>query len=118
MAQRLQTRGNHCELVVSRKEVDNRLCAKYESFTFCKSPGVPFSPSPLKLLRFVYESLGSLLFAYKLIQRLKPDAVITFGGFTSPPFGIVAHLMRCTLVVHEANRVPGKAIRFLARLAD
>lgn len=118
LAQRLQTRGNHCELVVSRKEVDSRLCAKYDSFSIRKSPGVPFSANPLKLLRFVFESLAAVWFAFKLLQHSKPDAVITFGGFTSPPFGMVAHMMRCILVVHEANRVPGKAIRFLSRLAD
>ncbi|MCD8483950.1 MAG: UDP-N-acetylglucosamine--N-acetylmuramyl-(pentapeptide) pyrophosphoryl-undecaprenol N-acetylglucosamine transferase [Verrucomicrobia bacterium] len=118
LAQKLQTRGNQCELVVSCKEVDNRLCAKYQTLKFRKSPGMAFSAHPLKCARFLWQTFAALVFAFKLIRDYKPDAVIAFGGFTSPPFGIVARLMGCTLIVHEANRVPGKAIRCLSRFAD
>lgn len=66
--------------------------------------------APFKLLRAVVQSLREL-------NRLRPRAVISFGGFAAGPGGLAAWLLRRPLLVHEQNRAPGLTNRVLARLA-
>lgn len=55
--------------------------------------------------------------AFAILWRRKPDVVLGMGGFVAAPGGLMAWLLRCPLVIHEQNRVPGTTNRWLARLA-
>ncbi len=66
--------------------------------------------APLRLVR-------ALIAALRLFGRLKPCAVIGFGGFAAGPGGLAAVLRRVPLVVHEQNRIAGFTNRQLARFA-
>lgn len=66
--------------------------------------------APLRLLRALWQA-GSVL------RRLRPRAVIGFGGFVSGPGGVMAILMRIPLFVHEQNAIPGMTNRWLARFS-
>ena len=50
---------------------------------------------------------GALVQALALLGRLKPAAVIGFGGYASAPGGVAALLRRVPLILHEQNGVPG-----------
>jgi UDP-N-acetylglucosamine--N-acetylmuramyl-(pentapeptide) pyrophosphoryl-undecaprenol N-acetylglucosamine transferase len=52
-----------------------------------------------------------------LIRAWPPDVIIGFGGFTTSGIIVVAALFRRAVALHEANRVPGRAIRLLGGLA-
>ena len=52
------------------------------------------------------------------MRSYHPDAVIAFGGFLSPPYVLLGWLSKRYVALHEANRIPGKAVRILARFAD
>jgi UDP-N-acetylglucosamine--N-acetylmuramyl-(pentapeptide) pyrophosphoryl-undecaprenol N-acetylglucosamine transferase len=52
--------------------------------------------------------------ALALMQRLKPAAVVGFGGYPTLPPLVAARLMGVPTIVHEANAVLGRANRFLA----
>jgi UDP-N-acetylglucosamine--N-acetylmuramyl-(pentapeptide) pyrophosphoryl-undecaprenol N-acetylglucosamine transferase len=59
--------------------------------------------------------LGSGLFqAWGLIDRLKPAAVVGFGGYPTIPPVLAAAWRRVPTVIHDANAVIGRANRFLA----
>lgn len=60
-------------------------------------------------------SLWSALF---LLQKIKPDAVIGFGGYASGPGGLIAAALGTPLLIHEQNAVAGMTNRWLARVAD
>lgn len=66
--------------------------------------------APLRLLRAVAG-------AFRLLGRIRPRAVISFGGFAAGPGGVAAVLRRVPLIVHEQNRVAGLTNRTLARFA-
>lgn len=66
---------------------------------------------PLRLLRATWQSL-------RVMWRVKPDVVVGFGGYITVPAGIVAVLLRKTLILHEQNSVAGMANRQLARFAS
>ncbi len=55
--------------------------------------------------------------ALRLVAQWKPAAVLGTGGFASAGVMFAAELLRVPTVVHEANAVPGRANRLLARCA-
>jgi UDP-N-acetylglucosamine--N-acetylmuramyl-(pentapeptide) pyrophosphoryl-undecaprenol N-acetylglucosamine transferase len=50
-----------------------------------------------------------------LIRRLKPAAVVGFGGYPTVPPLLAARLFGVPGIIHEANAVLGRANRFLSR---
>jgi UDP-N-acetylglucosamine--N-acetylmuramyl-(pentapeptide) pyrophosphoryl-undecaprenol N-acetylglucosamine transferase len=68
---------------------------------------------------FAYAKAGAVIGfgvarAYGLIGRLRPAAVIGFGGYPSIPTVLAATLRGIPSVVHEQNGVMGRANRLLA----
>ncbi len=53
--------------------------------------------------------------ALRLLQKLKPEAVIGVGGYASFPAVLAAHLWGIPVVLHEQNAVLGRANRILAK---
>lgn len=56
--------------------------------------------------------------ARHLLKRHKVDLVVGFGGYVTPSVLIAAWTLRLPTAIHEANMVPGRANRLLARLVD
>jgi len=56
-----------------------------------------------------------LLQSRALLARMKPAAVVGFGGYPSVPPVLAATMMGIPTVLHEQNAVMGRANRFLAR---
>ncbi|UCF53644.1 MAG: UDP-N-acetylglucosamine--N-acetylmuramyl-(pentapeptide) pyrophosphoryl-undecaprenol N-acetylglucosamine transferase, partial [Bradyrhizobium sp.] len=54
------------------------------------------------------------LSAYRLIKRLKPVAVVGFGGYPTLPPLVAAKLAGVPGIIHDANAVLGRANRFLS----
>lgn len=117
LAEELAARGHRVTLLISEKQVDARLAGQYPALEFRRIPGAPFSPSPRGLVRFGVQQARGLLFAYRQIRRLRPSVVVGFGGFTSAAVIVVGAIMGVPVALHEANRVPGRAIRTMAPLA-
>ncbi len=80
--------------------------------------GSPSAGPPWRRARGLARSAAGLLQALALFARHRPDAVVGFGGYLSVPCVLAAVLLRCPVVLHEQNVVPGKATRLLARLAS
>ena len=56
--------------------------------------------------------------AIPMIRRLKPAAVVGFGGYPTVPPVVAATLLGVPTAIHEANGVLGRANRLLARRAS
>jgi UDP-N-acetylglucosamine--N-acetylmuramyl-(pentapeptide) pyrophosphoryl-undecaprenol N-acetylglucosamine transferase len=54
------------------------------------------------------------LVAANLVRRLKPAAVVGFGGYPTLPPLMAARLLRVPGIIHDANAVLGRANRFLS----
>jgi len=117
IAELLESKGHQCLLLISRKEVDSRLVAKYQTLHFKSIPGTPFSLKPLGLMRFLRSLFSSFLHSWKLMRRWKPDVVLGLGGFLSAGMVLMASVCKVPVALHEANRKPGRAIRFLGRFS-
>jgi UDP-N-acetylglucosamine--N-acetylmuramyl-(pentapeptide) pyrophosphoryl-undecaprenol N-acetylglucosamine transferase len=79
------------------------------------------SGHPLRLVPSLWRLASGLRESRALLRRLKPSAVVGFGGYPSVPPIIAARLSGLPAIVHEQNAVLGRAnrllIRFGARLA-
>ena len=117
LAQELIRRGHAVELMT-----DHRVESYGADFPARRIHIVPAAtPSgrnPLKLIGAGLTIVRGIGTAWNVLRKLRPDAVIGFGGYpTFPPF-IAANLRGIPGVLHEQNAVMGRANRALARFAD
>ncbi|HEX4296385.1 MAG TPA: undecaprenyldiphospho-muramoylpentapeptide beta-N-acetylglucosaminyltransferase [Devosia sp.] len=116
LAQELRRRGHDIDLMT-----DHRVSSYGDSFPARAIHVVPSAtPSVRNPLVFVGASftiLWGTLVAWGKLRRIRPDAVIGFGGYpVFPPF-LGARLGGIPGVLHEQNAIMGRANRALARYA-
>ncbi len=76
---------------------------------------LPRRPSP-DLLRLPGRVGASVRGTLDVVDRVRPDVVVGFGGYVSVPAYLAGRRRRIPLVVHEGNALPGLANRLGARL--
>ena len=80
-------------------------------------PPVPLPRRPgLELLRTPGRLRGARNAALEVVDRVRPDVVVGFGGYVSVPAYLAARKRKLPLVVHEGNALPGIANKLGARL--
>ena len=114
VAQEVRRRGGQVMLFASRKEVDR------ESALTLPDARIEFLPA-VGLLRgrslaFAWGEIRSLALCLRRFLRWKPGVVLVMGGFASVAPAIAGRLLGARVYLHEANSVPGRANRCLARL--
>ncbi|MFT4121080.1 MAG: undecaprenyldiphospho-muramoylpentapeptide beta-N-acetylglucosaminyltransferase, partial [Bradyrhizobium sp.] len=70
--------------------------------------------NPLQLAYAGLTLAAGTVFAYRLIKRLKPVAVVGFGGYPTLPPLVAAKFAGVPGIIHDANAVLGRANRFLS----
>ena len=118
LAQSLEERGYPSWLFTSQKQVDARLSSKYPNLSFKPMPGAPLIKSPLGLAKFGQGFLRSFWLSHRFFRQIGADALVGFGGFSSFGPAMAARLRGMPVIIHEANRSVGKAVRFLAKRSD
>jgi UDP-N-acetylglucosamine--N-acetylmuramyl-(pentapeptide) pyrophosphoryl-undecaprenol N-acetylglucosamine transferase len=96
----------------------------------CREEHIPFraittgklrrSPSPRELAKNVADAFRiplGVLQAFGIVARVRPDVVLSTGGYVCVPIGVAAWVFRRPLVMHEQIATLGLANRILARLA-
>jgi UDP-N-acetylglucosamine--N-acetylmuramyl-(pentapeptide) pyrophosphoryl-undecaprenol N-acetylglucosamine transferase len=79
-------------------------------------PRVPLPRRPgADLLRVPGRLRAARAAALEIVDRVRPDVVVGFGGFVSVPAYLAARSRRLPLVVHEGNTLPGVANKLGAR---
>ncbi|MDR3229379.1 MAG: UDP-N-acetylglucosamine--N-acetylmuramyl-(pentapeptide) pyrophosphoryl-undecaprenol N-acetylglucosamine transferase [Puniceicoccales bacterium] len=117
LAEALRERGANSLLLTSRKSIDKRLLEKYPRLETLPAPGSGFSVRPAGFAKFLLNTLRGFLFARRLLRERRPSVFVSFGGFLTTGPALAFWLAGVPVVFHEANRVPGKAVRFLKKLA-
>jgi UDP-N-acetylglucosamine--N-acetylmuramyl-(pentapeptide) pyrophosphoryl-undecaprenol N-acetylglucosamine transferase len=79
-------------------------------------PPVPLPRRPsADLARVPGRLRGAVRAALEVLDRLRPAAVVGFGGYVSVPAYLAARRRHVPIVVHEGNALPGLANRLGAR---
>lgn len=117
VADRLRSAGNEVCFIGTRRGVEARVVPNCGyPIHFVRARGL--SSRPIPLLKALAETFVGFLQSVKLFLGCKPDLVVGTGGYVSAPAVLAAAMVGVPVVVLEQNAVPGKATRFLARLAD
>ncbi len=66
---------------------------------------------PLHLSLAFYQSM-------KIILKVKPNLVLSMGGYVAFPGGVISYLNRLPLIVHEQNAVAGLTNKLLSKIAS
>lgn len=72
------------------------------------------SKNPAKVAASLWTLWSGIREAKRLLQRVKPQVVVGFGGYPTVPPLLAATKLRIASMVHEQNAVMGRANRMLA----
>jgi UDP-N-acetylglucosamine--N-acetylmuramyl-(pentapeptide) pyrophosphoryl-undecaprenol N-acetylglucosamine transferase len=106
LAGELVKRG--CEIVVM---TDARFANYATAFPRARIETVP--SSPLSSLAAPFKIAAGIAIAFAKLLKLKPAAVIGFGGYPSVPVMVAANLARLPTAIIEQNAVVGRANRLV-----
>jgi UDP-N-acetylglucosamine--N-acetylmuramyl-(pentapeptide) pyrophosphoryl-undecaprenol N-acetylglucosamine transferase len=82
-------------------------------------PPVPLPRKPsADLLRVPSRLRGAVKATLDVVERVRPDVIVGFGGYVSMPAYFAARRRKIPLVVHEGNAVPGLANKAGARMTS
>jgi UDP-N-acetylglucosamine--N-acetylmuramyl-(pentapeptide) pyrophosphoryl-undecaprenol N-acetylglucosamine transferase len=113
VAERLVARGCGVTLLVSPKEIDQRSLEWAPGFDWVTLPAVGWERG--RWFSFLRGFWRSYWVARRHFRRRRPAAVLAMGGFTSAPPILAGRRLGGATFLHEANGVPGRANRWLAR---
>jgi UDP-N-acetylglucosamine--N-acetylmuramyl-(pentapeptide) pyrophosphoryl-undecaprenol N-acetylglucosamine transferase len=102
-ARALLDRGHDVTLWLAGKHMEQSAVAGWDG----ASVTIP-SEGAQRVIRSVFRSCS-------MMRHQKPEVVLAMGGFGSVGPCLAARLLGIPYVLHEANAVPGKAVRFLSR---
>ncbi|MFM9845724.1 MAG: undecaprenyldiphospho-muramoylpentapeptide beta-N-acetylglucosaminyltransferase [Hyphomicrobiaceae bacterium] len=114
LAQELGRRGISVDLVTDMR--GDRYGAGFPARSIYQVPAATFgSRSPVLAARTLFTLGRGTLSAHRLMGRVRPAAVVGFGGYPTIPPLTAARLRGIPTILHEQNAVLGRANRLLSR---
>ncbi len=111
VARELKARGHDVIIWDSGRSVESSVMKSWD--------GPIFSTGAKQLsAKNVFAILYSIFRCRREMRRVKPDALLAMGSYSSLPPVLAASSNGVPIILHEANTVPGRAIDYLARLAN
>jgi UDP-N-acetylglucosamine--N-acetylmuramyl-(pentapeptide) pyrophosphoryl-undecaprenol N-acetylglucosamine transferase len=108
-----------CRVVLATDKRANAYAGSFPADEIVEIPSAtPSGRSVPQIAKAALLLAQGTLKATAIIRRLKPDAVVGFGGYPTVPPVVAASLLKVPTVIHEANGVMGRANRLLARRAS
>lgn len=112
-------KASGCRVVLATDKRANAYAGSFPADEIVEIPSAtPSGRSVPQIAKAALLLAQGTLKATAIIRRLKPDAVVGFGGYPTVPPVIAASLLGVPTVIHEANGVMGRANRLLARRAS
>ena len=116
-AEVLRERGHEVTLWMAGKDVESAAVKGWAgALVTIPSRGLPSILSP-GFLPALWSLLRAMRVCRKLMRKNKPDVLLAMGSYASVGPLWAAQRNRVPVVLHEANVVPGRAIRLFARRA-
>lgn len=104
-------------------EGDNAISFEYKEITKLGIPFFPLKTARLqrKFSKHTVPSLTRLPLGFfqslLILKKIKPNVVVSFGGYLSIPVGFAAYILKIPLVIHEQTLEIGFANKILSRFA-
>lgn len=117
-AQELQARGHDVTLWLSGRSAEQSASRCWRGpIVIVGSSGLSAGFSPRSVLS-VGRMLRAVVASLWRMRQCRSDVLLAMGSYSSVGPVLAARILRIPVVLHEANAVPGRAIRFLARFAS
>ncbi len=121
IAKEIESRGLSWHLVTSQRGMESHIPQEFKSrSTALKTSGFQRKLRLSSLSRNI-RAASELVFARrkarKLFKELKPDIVLSLGGYAAMPCGLAARSLKIPLVLSEPNAAVGLANKILSRWA-
>ena len=114
LSEELLRRGYVVDLITDLR--GERYGGDFPARKILKVPAATFSSkSPIAILKTLYKLTAGTIKAYFFLGKVRPNAIIGFGGYPTFPPLIAASLRGIPSAVHEQNAVVGRANRFMLR---
>ncbi len=110
----MRARGAVIEFVGSSSGIESTLVPR-EGYTLHTLPLVGLAGSPIAQARAAILSLSATIRCTRIIQRMRPRAVLGVGGYASAPAVAAARALGVPTFLHEQNSVPGRVNRLASR---
>lgn len=110
VAKELKRRGHTVEVWLSGRDVETSARRDWDGDVFLTGARQLSLRELPKLARSFFRCVGG-------IKRVRPDALLAMGSYSSLPPVLAAVVKQVPVVLHEANAVPGKAVEMLSRFA-
>lgn len=111
VASELAARGHDVTVWMSGRDVESSVLKGWS--------GPVFATGARQLsLKNAIQSIRACVRCLREMKRVKPDALLAMGSYSSLPPVLAATRRRVPVVLHEANTVPGRAIDFLSNFAS
>jgi len=112
-ARALRDRGHHVTLWLSGKSVENTALQGWKG-PIITIPSEGFQFGPFRSLLTAIRIGLAVIRCWIGMLRHRPDAVLAMGSYSSIGPCLAARLRGIPVILHEANVVPGRAVRLLA----
>ncbi|MBL7016331.1 MAG: UDP-N-acetylglucosamine--N-acetylmuramyl-(pentapeptide) pyrophosphoryl-undecaprenol N-acetylglucosamine transferase [Kiritimatiellales bacterium] len=112
-ARALRDRGHHVTLWLSGKHVEGTVLQGWKG-PVITIPSEGFQFGPLRSVVTAIRIFLAVIRCWIAMLRHRPDAVLAMGSYSSIGPCLAARLRGIPVVLHEANAIPGKAVRLLA----
>lgn len=112
LARELMSRGVPVALVTDAR--GTKYQAQYPDIIFHVVRAETLRAGLMAKLRMAFELSVGLGQGFMLMRKLKPRAVVGFGGYPSFPGVLAAQALRIPTVLHEQNAVLGRANKYVA----
>lgn len=110
VASELASRGHDVSVWMSGRDVESSVLKGWT--------GQVFATGAKQLsAKNIFGNIRAFMRCRSELKRMKPDAMLAMGSYSSLPPVIAAARRKVPVVLHEANTVPGRAIDFLSNFA-
>ncbi|MEW5422787.1 undecaprenyldiphospho-muramoylpentapeptide beta-N-acetylglucosaminyltransferase [Amorphus sp. 3PC139-8] len=113
----LTGRGHTVELIADERAEPYRATFPARAMHIVASGSLNSRMAPAALVRSAVRLGSGFVQSARLLRRIKPAAMVGFGGYPTLPPAYAARLLGVPVVAHEANAVLGRANKLLSRFA-
>jgi len=112
-ARALRDRGHHVTLWLSGKHVESTVLQGWKG-PVITIPSEGFQFGAMRSVLTAFRIVLAVIRCWIAMLRHRPDAVLAMGSYSSIGPCLAARLRSIPVVLHEANSIPGKAVKLLA----
>lgn len=80
--------------------------------------GMPTGFAMVRTIQSLFKLIRATFACVRLMRKDLPDALLAMGSYASVPPVLAARRLGVPVILHEANVIPGRAVRFLSRFAS